>query len=424
MLAGLVGCAAAMTAVASGPVAVAATASSTVGGDRLASTGVVVDAPGAAPLPRVSAAAYVLADLETGEVLAAKDPHGRLRPASTQKVLTALTLLPRLDPEAVYTAKWEDANAEGSRAGIVPDATYTVHQLFQALFLVSGNDAASALANAAGGVPQTVAAMSRTAQDLGALDTTVRNPSGLDAPGQLTSAYDLAVIARAAMARQDFRDYVTTVKAQFPGKMPKAGKVRKSFEIYTQDRLLLNYHGAIGVKTGWTTKARGTFVGAASRGGRTLVATVLHSTADSWRDSAALLSWGFRNGSVARPVGTLDAVAKAAGTADGGAPKSAPGAAPHAAGVASGAAGGGLPWWFTTPLLLLTCVVLLRARVLLRRRARRRGAVRLPQSRDPRRRPRATASPAPATAPATTPSSVRIVRDEPPAGSSRAGTTS
>ena len=192
----------------------------------------------------------------------------------------------------------------------MPDATYTVHQMFQALFLVSGNDAASALANAAGGVPQTVAAMTATAKSLGALDTTVRNPSGLDAPGQYTSAYDLAVFARAAMARQDFRDYVTTVKAQFPGKMPKPGKVRKTFEIYTQDRLLLNYRGAIGVKTGWTTKARGTFVGAATRGGHTLVATVMHSDLDSWRDSAALLSWGFHNVALAQPVGTLDATSQ------------------------------------------------------------------------------------------------------------------
>jgi serine-type D-Ala-D-Ala carboxypeptidase (penicillin-binding protein 5/6) len=213
--------------------AVATTAPTVVGGERLASHGVVVDAPGATALPRLGASAYLLADLDTGEVLAAKDPHGRLRPASTLKVLTALTLLPKLAPEAVYTARWEDANAEGSRAGLVPDATYTVRQMFQALFLVSGNDAASALANAAGGVPQTVAAMNATAQSLGALDTTVRNPSGLDARGQRTSAYDLAVFARAAMARQDFRDYVTTVKAQFPGKMPKPGKVRKTFEIYT-----------------------------------------------------------------------------------------------------------------------------------------------------------------------------------------------
>ena len=106
----------------------------------------MVDAPGSAPLPKIGAASYLLADLTTGEVLAAKDPHGRLRPASTLKILTALTLLPELDPAAVYTAQWEDANAEGSRAGLVPDATYTVHNLFQALFLVSGNDAASALA--------------------------------------------------------------------------------------------------------------------------------------------------------------------------------------------------------------------------------------------------------------------------------------
>ena len=79
-----------------------------------------MDAPGATALPKVGASSYLLADLDTGEVLAAKDPHGRLRPASTLKVLTALTLLPKLDPDAVYTARWEDANAEGSRAGHGP----------------------------------------------------------------------------------------------------------------------------------------------------------------------------------------------------------------------------------------------------------------------------------------------------------------
>src|SRR5690242_1556170 len=147
--------------------AAATTAPSTVGGERLATRGIVVDAPGATALPDVGASSYLLADLDTGEVLAAKDPHGRLRPASTLKVLTALTLMPKLDPSTVYTAQSVDANAEGSRAGVVPGATYTVGQLFQALFLVSGNDAASSLAHAAGGVPQTVAAMQATARDLG-----------------------------------------------------------------------------------------------------------------------------------------------------------------------------------------------------------------------------------------------------------------
>ena len=88
---------------------------------------------------------------------------------------------------------------------------------------------------------------------------------------------------------------LTTVRAKFPGDMPKRGKQRKSFEIYTQDRLLLNYRGAIGVKNGWTTKARGTFIGAATRGGRTLIATVMRTDQDAWKQSATLLSWGFAN---------------------------------------------------------------------------------------------------------------------------------
>ncbi len=405
------------------------TSSGTVGGDALATAGLAVDSPGSTPLPDVNASAWLLADLDTGEVLAAQDPHGKWRPASTLKVLTALSLMPSLDPTTVYTAQWEDANADGSRAGIVPDASYTVHQLWQALFLVSGNDAASSLAHAAGGVPQTVEAMRRTAHDLGALDTTVRNPSGLDAPGQYTSAYDLAVIARAAMARQDFRAYVTTVKAQFPGKMPKAGKVRKTFEIYTQDRLLLNYRGAIGVKTGWTTKARGTFVGAATRGGHTLVATVLHSEFDSWRDAAALLSWGFANRSVARPVGTLDAIPHAADMpATPG--KQTSGGAQQTAASATDPAGSGVPWWMGALLALAMVVALLRARVLLLRRSRRNrlavrrpGEARVPQSRDPRR-DRKPARPAPTAAPTTTPRTVRILPGDAPPDSAATGTGS
>ncbi|MGH8970674.1 MAG: D-alanyl-D-alanine carboxypeptidase family protein, partial [Actinomycetes bacterium] len=180
-----------------GPASAATTESAPgpVGGPRLGSTGVVVDAPaGTRPLPRLSARSFVLADAGSGDVLAARDPHGRLRPASTQKILTALTLLPELDPATVYTATFDDANVEGSKVGVVPDATYTVHNLFEGLILMSGNDAANALARAAGGVRRTVAKMNTTARELGALDTTVRNPSGLDAPGQLTSAYDLALL--------------------------------------------------------------------------------------------------------------------------------------------------------------------------------------------------------------------------------------
>ena len=397
--------------LAASPAAAATGTGPTVGGDALSTTGVVVDAPGAPPLPKVGASSYLLADLTTGEVLAARDPHGRFRPASTLKVLTALTVLPTLDPAATYTARWEDANAEGSRAGVVPDATYTVHELFQALFLVSGNDAASALANAAGGRAKTVAAMNTTAKRLGALDTTARNPSGLDAPGQYTSAYDLAVVARAAMQRPEFRDYVTTVKAQFPGKMPKPGHVRKTFEIFTQDRLLLNYHGAIGVKTGWTTKARGTFVGAATRDGHTLIATVMHTEGESWRESGELLSWGFAHRALARPVGTLDAVQPAAAAAAGTTTTDT--AKPRTASIAGSSTGGRLTWWRVLLLVLVGVLALLRARVVLRRRARRRrgGLPRLTQSRVPRR-VSSPASPAPSAAPTTTSRTVTVLRGD------------
>lgn len=397
--------------VAAGPGSAAAdSAADTVGGERLGTSGLVVDASGAAPLPKVSGDAWVLADMETGEVLAAQDPHGRYRPASILKILTAVTTLPKLDPDAVYTAQWEDANAEGSRVGLVPDATYTVHNLFEALFLVSGNDAAHAIANAAGGVKSTVAEMNQTARDLGALDTTARNPSGLDAGGQFTSAYDMAVIARAAMARDDVRSYVSTVKSQFPGKMPRAGKHRKTYEIYTQDRLLLNYRGAIGVKTGWTTKARGTFVGAATRGGRTLVATVLHSEGDAWQDSAKLLTWGFHNAGTAEPVGTLDALqdgsTEAAGPVAGGREDGSQGQQATAATAGSG--GDGMPWWLQTVIVLLAVVAVLRARVLLRQRLRRTRASTLsrpvpqPREREVRRRATNAASAAPSPAPTAT----------------------
>jgi D-alanyl-D-alanine carboxypeptidase (penicillin-binding protein 5/6) len=342
-------------------------ASPAVGGAQLASTGLVIDAPGAKPLPKLSASSFLLADLDTGDVLAARNPHGRLRPASTLKVLTAITVLPQLDPNAVYTAQSADANAEGSRVGIVPAATYTVHQLFQGMFLVSGNDAASALANAAGGQRQTVARMNTTAQRLGALDTTARNPSGLDATGQYTSAYDLALFARAGLARADFRDYVTTVRTEFPGKMAKQGKTRKSFQIYTQDRLLLNYHGAIGVKTGWTTKARGTFVGAATRDGHTLIATVMHTKFSSWTESRALLEWGFANMGKARPVGSLNQV-KHVTQASSVRPR---GARQKVAESSAASAGHGPPIWAWLPIALLVAVVALRARVRLRQRAMR-----------------------------------------------------
>ena len=278
------------------------------GGPKMATTKVVVDrGPGAAPLPKVVAGSWVLFDLDTGEVLAAKYPHRIGRPASTIKTLTALTLMRTLDPKLEHTVTWEEASADGGRVGVVPDATYTVWDLYHGLLLPSGNDAAAALAGANGGMKKTVRDMQAVADELGADDTVVKNSSGLDADGMVTSAFDLAVIARAAMQNDQFREVTATIAYDFPGRPAKKGKKRSTYKIYTQNRLLLHgYDGAIGGKTGWTTKAGRTFWGAAERKGRRLGVTMLRATQHTEDSAKALLSWGFANAAKVTPVGDLD----------------------------------------------------------------------------------------------------------------------
>src|SRR4051812_48793579 len=189
----------------------------TVGGEGLDTRGVVV-ADGAPALPDgVPAAGWLVADLDTGQVLGARDPHGRYYPASTLKTLTLLTLMPLLDPTRVVVGTAEDANIEGSRVGLVDGGQYAVSLLFQALILQSGNDAANALARAAGGVEVTVAAMNETAEDIGAFDTVAGTPSGLDVAGQSSSPYDLALIFRALLSDPATAAVLATPTADIPG---------------------------------------------------------------------------------------------------------------------------------------------------------------------------------------------------------------
>lgn len=273
---------------------------STVGGVQLAETGRVVADPAVPPPPAVQARSYVVADADTGQVLAALNPHWKLRPASTLKTLFALVVLPQLDPNQTYVGQEMDPSLAGtSLVGIAPGVTYTVGQLWNGMFLVSGNDAVVALAQLAGGVPKVVGEMQAEAQRLGAMDTTVVNPDGLDADGQYSSAYDLTLIARAALARPDFRRYCSLVTAMMPG---KGGT---SYQIQNQDHLLTKYPGAIGVKTGYTTLAQNTFIGAATRNGHTLIVTMMDSPPGIQDDDQKLLDWGFGVVGHAQPVGSL-----------------------------------------------------------------------------------------------------------------------
>lgn len=277
-----------------------------VGGPRLASMGVVTDLPAGVPAPpTLRDVSWVLADLDSGQVVAAKAAHARLLPASTLKTLTALTLIPRVPAARAIIATPADANADGTRVGLVPGLPYTAGQLFQALLMASGNDAAYSLSEAGGGREATLAAMNEHAAYLGAHDTLAKDPAGLDEPGQTSSAYDLALIGRAALQLKDFRTYVTTKQVDFPGGVDPKTRKRGTYKVNNHNKLLYNYPGTIGVKNGYTEAAKRTFISAVTRGGRTYLLTEMYGLDSSWRPQAAMYDWAFAYGDKARAVGEL-----------------------------------------------------------------------------------------------------------------------
>ena len=284
--------------VTAGPAA-AGPEDETVGGERLSTKGLVVDRD-APPLPAgISASSFVVADLDSGKVFAAKDPHGRYAPASTLKTLTAVTLIPILEPTRKVVPVFDDINVEGSKVGLVERVGYPISELFSALMMVSGNDAANVLASAAGGQEATAALMNEKARSLHAYDTRAVNPHGLDAEGQVSSAYDLALIARAGMADPAFAAYAAMKR----GSVSAPGSAR--IEMYTKNKLLKSYEGGLGIKNGFTSRARASFVGAAERDGRRLVVTLMRADPKVADEAIKLLDWGFAAAAVTDPVGRL-----------------------------------------------------------------------------------------------------------------------
>lgn len=258
------------------------------------------------PLPAGNVKSFVVSDLDTGEILAASNAHLPLPPASTLKMLTALTVLPRINLDAIYTAVDQDAAVDGSKVGIVPGSTYTARQLMEGLFLISGNDAANAVANLNGGLKTTLRQMQAEAWRVHAYDTVPSTASGLDAPGQVTTAYDLALIARAGMARRDFARFAGTVNSTFPTAGTDDPTTRATFEIWNQNDLLNGgFEGAIGVKSGFTTQAGRTFAAAAERGGKRYLVTLMGIEGNTYSTGAAYLEWAFANAEALRPVATL-----------------------------------------------------------------------------------------------------------------------
>jgi D-alanyl-D-alanine carboxypeptidase (penicillin-binding protein 5/6) len=277
-----------------------------VGGSRLLHRGLILPR-GAPALPKhLTARSWVVADLDTGAVLAACDPHGRYQPASIQKLLTTLTLLPLLPGGRTVTVTRRAANTEGSHAGLVAGGRYTVDDLFRGLLLVSGNDAAEALADAAGGRRHTVALMNAEARRLGAYDTYVQTPSGLDGWQQLTSAYDMTLVLRAVLRQPRFVRYDRVLHAVLPR---QRSRHVGAMGLWNQNTTFLTtVKGAIAAKTGYTDAAQHTFVGAVERNGHRYGVVFMRAQRwplDQWQQAVRLVNWAARLRVGTEPVGRL-----------------------------------------------------------------------------------------------------------------------
>ncbi len=248
-------------------------------------------APGPAPAlppPRVGVGAGVLVDAATGQVLWAHRAYRQMDPASTTKIMTAYLVIRAGGLERTAAVSRRAAATPGSRMHLSANDRYTIMDLLRGLLLPSGNDAAVALAEAeSGSVPAFVAEMNREARALGAYQTHFVNPNGLTERGHYSSAYDLALIARAALGQPVFQHLVSTPEARVTELRRGARRV-----LHNSNRLLEAFPAVDGVKTGTTNAAGPCLVASATQHGTQLIAVVLHAP-HRWQAAASLLRWGF-----------------------------------------------------------------------------------------------------------------------------------
>ncbi|HEX4776951.1 MAG TPA: D-alanyl-D-alanine carboxypeptidase family protein [Acidimicrobiia bacterium] len=222
-------------------------------------------------------AAEVVFDATTGVVLVAKDPHRTFLPASTQKLMTALTALEHLPSSTTVPISARAARLPNMNIGAKPGQVWKLDDLIHALLMISGNDAAYAIAERSAGTVEAFAAqMNAAGKQLGLVDSTFNDPAGLDGRegvngGSHVSAYDLAIVARNALAVPEIANTVKLVDYSF------VGPDRPHTLHNHNDSFLTTYAGATGMKTGYTTAAQNSLVASATRNGRTLVAVLLGS---------------------------------------------------------------------------------------------------------------------------------------------------
>jgi len=240
--------------------------------------------------PDVEADAGILVDVDTGAILWARNPHLARAPASTTKVLSSLVALANFPADRVVTVRRDALFQAGdeTKMGLLAGNRMTVEELLDGMLMVSGNDAADALAVDTVGMTSFVGAMNRQLEALGLHDSHFTTPVGLDDPAQLASAYDLAAVASVDVTRFPlFAQIVSQTEIDLP-----ASPLHQAFYLGNLNRLLRLYPGADGIKPGWTGNAGGCLVGMAERDGHRLI-SVLLGAGRVYTDSRDLLDWGF-----------------------------------------------------------------------------------------------------------------------------------
>ncbi|HOW55499.1 MAG TPA: serine hydrolase [Syntrophorhabdaceae bacterium] len=230
----------------------------------------------------ITAQSFILVEKDTFRVITGRDYHRRLAPASTTKVMTTLVAIEHLDGSETIIPDKNVVKIPRSKMNLVPGKKYRAMDLMKGTMVESANDAAYTLATHVGGSEDAFARlMTERARDIGAIDTNFENASGLTADNQYTSAYDLALIFRHALANERFLELVTTKYFLFEDSS-------RTIRYKNHNRLLFCFEPAIGGKTGYTRASRHCYVGAFEKNGKVYILALLASR-NLWGDSVQIL---------------------------------------------------------------------------------------------------------------------------------------
>ncbi len=238
------------------------------------------------PLPNMTAISAVVIEAETGHVIYAREAEKKMYPASTTKLMTLITAAEYGELDEIVTIGSNAYGAEGSTMWLENGEKISLRDLLYGMMLVSGNDAAIAVAEHIDGTTEKFAArMTGRARELGAKNTRFTNPNGLPDENHYTTAHDLAILAAHGYTLKSFAEIVGTKEKIVPG-------INAPRQLQNENQMLWLYRGCCGVKTGYTDAAGRCLVSAAKRDGILLIAVVLDSLY-LWNDSVALLDYGF-----------------------------------------------------------------------------------------------------------------------------------